>query len=99
MPLLLVGTAFQSRALVLIGLLFVVGIVVHGTGAGTRGAAQARPVGIVLVIDLAAIVQHRQPGLDVIKFGSVDDVFRLRQQDLLDFVLRCLDAFVGHGVS
>ena len=63
----LVGTAFESRALVFIALrLLVIGVALDRRGSAARSLAKAWLVE-VLVVALAAVVESHQPILDVVE--------------------------------
>ncbi len=99
-PGLLIATPLQRGAFVLPGFLLVTGAALtHWLASGPRGLSQHRMVRIRSSVNLAAVVEHRQAQLDVIKFGGVYDVLGLRRQDLLDLSLCRLNPVVSEGMG
>src|SRR5437773_27538 len=92
--LLLAFAAFQSWALVAVGLggLFVAVLVDGAVGV----AAQGGTAGILVVVDFAAALQGQQTPFDIVEFAGGNNVLRLRLQHALDVVLSGFDAVVGH---
>src|SRR5258706_13174583 len=86
-----VGTTLQGGTLVLAAVA-VLGILV-ARAARARSLAKLRPVQILLV-DLAAIMQHGQPILHIVELGGGHDVLRLLFEHGLDILLRRLDVIL-----
>ena len=86
-------TAFQRRTLVVVALAVL--IVACPSPGFLRSCGLVR----ILVVHLAAILDHGQPALHVVELRSGHHVLRTRFQSFLDVLLRRLDAVVGQRMA
>src|SRR5260370_1367221 len=86
--------AAQSWAVVLVGgLVGIVGVVVAAAWATKSGL-----VAVLLVVELALVLDGGEAGLDVVELAGGDDVVRLRGHDGRDLVLGPGDAVRSLGM-